>query len=253
MKKTLLVNATLVVALSAMFVTLKSDNNGKVNLSTTGCKNCHGTTGKATTVVGITGLPAGGYVPGQMYTLAFTVTHPTYSKAGYNLSSTKGTLGVVGAGTGSKISSAQLTHSAVMNAIAGTCVFPFTWTAPIAGSGTVTFNGVGNAVNGDNIDNVADEWNLGTWDLVEAPAAIKNTESAMLVASPIPCTNVCNISGVHTATDVIVTDISGKRMYAPSTLVGSTLQINTEHLQSAAMYFVRATINGLAQSIKITK
>jgi hypothetical protein len=252
MTKKLLINAGLMLALSASFVTLKSDNNGKINLATAGCTPCHGTAAKTVTVVGITGLPAGGYVPGQTYTLGFTVTHPTYTKAGYNLISSAGILAAI-TGTGSKISSGQLTHNAVKVAIAGICAFPFTWTAPAAGAGAVTFSGVGNAVNGDNIENVADEWNTGTWTVDEQPTAIQLEQQNQLSVSPLPCQTYCNIKGVQSATQITVTDISGKHMYAPAFLHGSTLQINTEHLQPQAIYFVHAIINGLPQTVKISK
>ncbi len=108
------------------------------------CVSCHGG-GTAATVTGwiTSNIPATGYVPGTVYTLTATVTGT--GKKGFEVSpqNVSGTqLGILAAGTGSHLvgGTKYVTQNSA-GASAGTSTYVFTWTAPVAGTGTVTFYG----------------------------------------------------------------------------------------------------------------
>ncbi len=105
---------------------------------------CH--SGSATSITGwiTTNVPASGYVSGSTYNITVTVPGDMSMMKGFEVSpqKTDGTLlGILAAGTGSKLvgSGKYVTHNAAM--AANPAVWTFSWTAPPAGSGTVTFYG----------------------------------------------------------------------------------------------------------------
>ena len=106
------------------------------------CSSCHG---NASTVSGwITStIPAAGYVPGTVYQVTATNTISGSGKYGFEVSpqTTSGTLlGTLASGTNSKLvgSGKWVTHSTSSNSIKS---WTFSWTAPAAGTGNVTFYG----------------------------------------------------------------------------------------------------------------
>jgi hypothetical protein len=106
------------------------------------CTQCHG--GTATTQAGLitSNIPAQGYTAGSSYTI--TVSLSGSGNKGFEVSpqNASGTLlGSLAAGTGSKLvgSGKYCTHSAPVGGSSAT--WNFTWVAPVAGTGTVTFYG----------------------------------------------------------------------------------------------------------------
>ncbi len=84
-------------------------------------------------------IPATGYIPGQSYTI--TVTVPGSGNKGFQVSpqKTDGTqLGSLQAAAGSQVFGKYITHTTPKT---GTAVWSFGWTAPAAGTGSVTFYG----------------------------------------------------------------------------------------------------------------
>jgi len=107
------------------------------------CTSCHG--GTATTSLGwITStIPGTGYVPGTTYQITATNSLSGSGKYGFEVSpqNSSGTLlGTLTAGTGTQLvgSGKYVTHS---NATLVNNSWTFSWTAPTAGTGTVTFYG----------------------------------------------------------------------------------------------------------------
>jgi len=105
--------------------------------------SCHG--GSAVNVSGwiISNVPAQGYTPGSVYTITATVTGS--GKKGMEVSpqSLTGTqLGVLTAGSNNHLvgGTKYVTHNSTGSS-SGTSTYNFTWTAPAAGTGTVTFYG----------------------------------------------------------------------------------------------------------------
>jgi hypothetical protein len=106
------------------------------------CTNCHG--GSATTLAGIitSNIPAQGYTAGSSYTI--TVSLSGSGQKGFEVSpqNASGTLlGTLTAGSGSKLvgSGKYCTHNASVGGSSAT--WNFSWVAPVAGTGTVTFYG----------------------------------------------------------------------------------------------------------------
>ena len=106
------------------------------------CTSCHGGSASAVTGFLTTDVPASGYVPGTTYTI--TVSFSGSGGKGFEVSpqDASGTLlGTLIAGTGSKLvgSGKYCTHNAKKTSSPAT--WTFTWTAPAAGTGDVTFYG----------------------------------------------------------------------------------------------------------------
>lgn len=106
------------------------------------CADCHG--GSSSTVSNwiTSDIPAEGYTPGTTYNITVTVSGS--GKKGYEVSpqNTSGDLlGTLIAGTGSKLvgSGKYVTQSNASNS--NPKVWNFQWTAPVAGTGEVTFYG----------------------------------------------------------------------------------------------------------------
>ena len=132
-----------------------ASSSGKTGSSTTGCTSCHGTTASSDTTVSFS-TSSTDVDAGDTITVTFTVANSGQSAYGMNVSGTGGTFG---AGTGTKVSSGEVTHDGKSTSD----TFTFEWTAP-ATAGTYTLSGAGNAVN-NNGANSGDEWNLAP-DLV---------------------------------------------------------------------------------------
>jgi len=132
------------------------------------CVGCHYTFGQPNPntngKVEISGLPAT-YTPGQSYTVTITLSHPTARAWGFELtaldaggtSSTVGALTVTNATTVLKRDSSDagmlrtyLSHNGeagIAQGKSGSNSWSFSWTAPAAAVGDITFYAVGNAAN----------------------------------------------------------------------------------------------------------
>lgn len=107
------------------------------------CVSCHG--GSAATVAGwiTSNIPTAGYTAGTVYTITVTVSGS--GKKGFEVSpqNVTGTqLGILAAGTGSHLvgGTKYVTQNA-SGSTSSTVIWTFTWTAPVAGTGDVTFYG----------------------------------------------------------------------------------------------------------------
>ena len=128
------------------------------------CFNCHaGALNDGVGSVTITGMPTP-YMPGQTYTLGVTVQRTGQSRWGFEITALKASDNTA---AGILSSTAQLTDTTrtfsgrmyvshtTLNGQDGTFlgsssgVWTFSWTAPAAGAGAVTFYAAGNAANGN--------------------------------------------------------------------------------------------------------
>lgn len=107
------------------------------------CVSCHG--GSASTVTNwiTSNIPPEGYTPGSTYTITVTVSGT--GKKGFEVSpqSVSGTqLGVLAAGTGNHlVGGTKYVTQNSSGSSSGTATWSFSWTAPAAGTGQVTFYG----------------------------------------------------------------------------------------------------------------
>ena len=105
------------------------------------CTSCHGGTATTTANCITTTVPASGYVAGTVYSITATNPLTNSGKYGFELSPQNATgtqLGVLAPGTASKLvgGTKYVTHSTSNST---TKVWTFSWTAPAAGTGPVTF------------------------------------------------------------------------------------------------------------------
>lgn len=208
MKSKLLFQILLLAGLGTIHLTLSSDVGGKYNGGTS-CGSCHGNVNTATTVA-LNGLPTT-FTPGQTYSLNFTVANSTNSLAGFNIQVTGGTLT---AGSGSKVNGAktQITHTTPMSAVSGVSTFNFSWTAP-ASTTAITFNAVGNAVNGNNNDDSGDQWNtLSTSVSGAIPSGVESVEKSAIQLYPNPVQNEFQVSGLQGDAHITIYTLSGVRL-----------------------------------------
>ncbi len=108
------------------------------------CAKCHGGTATATPGLITSNIPAGGYIAGQTYQVTATNTITGSGKYGFEVSpqNAAGTqLGTLVAGSGSKIVSGGTKYITQSNANSTTNTWTFSWIAPAAGTGPVTFYG----------------------------------------------------------------------------------------------------------------
>ena len=107
------------------------------------CKNCHG--GSYATVTGwiTSNIPSAGYTPGTSYTMTVTVSGS--GKKGFEVSPQDLSglqLGTLAAGTGNHlVSGTKYVTQNSSGSSSSTVSWNFTWTAPAAGTGAVTFYG----------------------------------------------------------------------------------------------------------------
>jgi len=107
------------------------------------CVQCHeGTVNSATGWI-TSDIPAGGYIPGNTYLITATNSLTGSGKYGFEVSPQNASgvlLGTLAAGTNSQLvgSGKYVTHKSASSTVK---VWTFQWTAPIAGTGNVTFYG----------------------------------------------------------------------------------------------------------------
>jgi hypothetical protein len=162
------------------------------------CTSCHG--GTAATVSGwiTTNVPSGGYTGGNTYTITVTVTGS--GAKGFEVSPQNATgtqLGTLAAGSGSKLvgGTKYCTHSSASNSNPTT--WNFSWTAPVAGTGTVTMYGAF-VVSQPNVK-------IGSLAIPEAAAPL--TANATATPSTID-------QGQSSQLDVVATGGSGTYTYS---------------------------------------
>ena len=142
-------------------------STGITGRSTSGCGGggCHGTLPSASTTA--TFVPEATTVePGATILVDFLVSNASQSAAGLNVSASGGTLA---AGSNTRLSSSEITHSSRTAMTAGTTTFEMSWTAP-ATEGTYTLFGAGNAVN-SNGNNSGDAWNTTSTTITVASSS----------------------------------------------------------------------------------
>ena len=186
----------------------------------TGCSTTHCHAAAATTSIGVAieldsaGVATTHYKGGGTYTVKITGT-PTgtsNTKYGFQLNALKGTASSttnVDAGTwattglpaGTQCTPAGFTtfttltcmeHSSALTMTGSTFTEAFTWTAPVTGTGAISFWGAANFVNGNALADASDVWNTNMVIINEWPAtsSVPNVmPNISLNAFPNPVSN----------------------------------------------------------------
>ena len=248
--------------------------------------SCHSTTATTGITVAIeldsAGIAKHYYIGGHTYTVKITGTNTTAStlpKFGFQLTAIKGSAAVVtpvNAGTWSATVPASTSynaaiggsyvcnlveHSAPLNPTTGTggtgstIVESFTWTAPVAGTGTISFWGAVNAVNNDGLADVADKWNTTHIAIPEGPnaAGVAIVDKEMNISVyPNPVTNILNLQAAHPGTyTVIAYGLNGRNMLTEQ-MNGDRISINTSNWANG-FYTIVVEKEGSTQVIPVVK
>lgn len=235
----------------------------------TGCSTgggCHASSATAGITVVLeldsAGIPVTGYWPGQTYTVKVTGTNTTSSTLpgfGFQITATVGTTELAtptNAGTwgtapaGAQVSAPQANNfvlsvfeqSSVRSPASGSggtgtiYIDSITWTAPVAGTGSVSLWTALNAVNNNGTNDQGDLWNVAHIVITEDTAAKTNTgittvsQTSGVNAFPNPVSNVLNLQWDNTQTGsslVSIYTMTGLLMTATTVNGANAYSINT--------------------------
>lgn len=233
-----LLSLSIFLGLIAGYLVFSSSSAGQMGVSTTGCGGggCH--TSSTATTISLTGIPAGGWVAGQTYSMILTVSNSAQSKAGFDLSITSGTMSNAPANT-MLMGGTELHHTSPLTMASGVASWSFSWTAPMTGS-AVTFNIAGNAVNG-NTNSTGDAYNTAalTFNVAAASAtapSVANGGVTAITQTTATVNGVVNANGA--STDVIIE-------YGPTTAYGTSTAMVPSPVTGTTGTAVSASLGGL--------
>ena len=229
-----------------------------------GCKNCHGSLASSTTQITLeldsVGIPTSHYTGGMTYAIKLIGTNNSSVKLpdfGFQMACIKGSSALVTpVNAGSWIAPFPLNthhsnpsagnyvtsiveHSTPIFASTGggvtgsTYTRTFNWTAPVSGSGTVSFWAVLNLTNANGKDDAGDKWNTNQLIVPEWPISteVSNLNEKMEInLFPNPAEDHFNLnlrnlkSGIYTLS---VYDLSGRMIENRSLHIG-TESFNSE-------------------------
>ena len=253
----------------------------------TGCSTgggCHNTSATGTISVAIVfdsvGVPTTHYKAGKTYTVKITGTNSGASlpKYGFQLAAMKGntiattetdagTWATTGLPASTHISSptayTYLTvaeHSSAIALVGSSFTDSFSWTAPVAGTGTISFWAAANFVNGNTGADAGDLWNtnhivINEWSSV----SVANVSTDISVkAYPNPVTTNLNVqfdNAQEGAYSLQVFDLNGRMVTNENIVVNGTSQatnINTANW-ALGMYQVVLQKDGFSKTISVVK
>lgn len=198
------------ITITLLLTSSTEDNNGKAGRTGSpgeqtcynGCHSSYSLNSGSGSVALTSDIPVDGYTPDQTYNMHLTVTHAGVSLFGLGLealTTANANAGTLTAGVGSTIktttisgvSRRNITHS--LGGGAGTSgyhTFDFTWKAPAAGTGNVTFYFTGVAGDGNN-HNSGDYVYSGTQPYAEyvVPSSVNNITTSQSALNIYPNPN----------------------------------------------------------------
>lgn len=196
--------------------------------STANCSSggCHAASSSKTTIAfmitkpATPSIPETSYTPGVLYNVSLTGNNTSaLSKFGFQATVTNA--GGTTVGTINSLTSAHavntvgtvkiIEHTTPLTGAGGTYVVNFTWLAPAAGSGPVTFYGIMNGVNGDNSTGGDEPSFAITKTLTEATASIaEQSINTAISIVPNPASETISIKGIQaSATSVAIFSANG--------------------------------------------
>ncbi|RYD57933.1 MAG: T9SS type A sorting domain-containing protein [Sphingobacteriales bacterium] len=249
---------------AAALITLNSNSNGPAtagNGNRTGgpgaagnCASCHGG-GAGTTTMNISlrkksdNTPATTqYNPGATYVVKVSGNHPSLTAFGFQMMAVKanntqaGTFANLGSNYHTKLQSGitLVEHHHTLDKTGSEFVAEFDWTAPVTGTGNVTFHGALNAVNKDNStggDVSSPSFNM---TLAEGPVSVASVSAKQAIkAYPNPAVNVLHIKlGDEMGNcKYSIRDLNGKKLMETNAVVAyGELQIPVAELAKGIYY-----------------
>ncbi|TNE80081.1 MAG: T9SS type A sorting domain-containing protein [Bacteroidetes bacterium] len=178
------------------------------------CTSCHG--GPATASSGWinTTVPAGGYEPGQTYTITAKVKKSGISKFGFQLAVQNAAGNALGTLVNTNNATTQLvgqgkyaTHRLQSTSGTDSATWSVDWVAPAAGTGNVTIYLAGNAANGNN-QSTGDQIFTELMTISEALLSAKGAESKLdMQVFPNPGQGIFTLSSQNPHTGNVLVDV----------------------------------------------
>ncbi len=177
-------------------------------------------------------IPAAGYTPGNTYTISSTASSTGAMEFGFQICSEKsgaaktGTWLITNTTTTKLVGASRfVTHTSSGVAGTNTKTWSADWTAPAAGTGTVTFYAAFNISN-DNNNSAGDLIHTSTLAVEELNTGIASTElqEKELIVYPNPASDFIHVSfpSNHGKSSVHVYDLTGKKV--ATLFEGNTIQ-----------------------------
>ena len=192
--------AAMTSVLLLLLVVFVPATNNQPNGNTGNSCGCHGGQ-DSSTAVSIIGQPSS-YTPGSTYSLSITVSSSVVSgdMGGFSMSTTAGTFS--NPGLNAKLASGKVTHSTI-----SARNWSVDWTAPVAGTGTVTISGAGNAVDGNSQPGQSgsgaanDAWNTYSIQIPEATSQNSAPTASNLQVTPAIPSVLTGLTLIYTYDD----------------------------------------------------
>ena len=231
------------------------------------CTNCHNTynaNAGAGSVSITSDMVNWQYTPGTQYTINVTVAYTGKSNWGMGFeallpSGANG--GTLAAGTGTTLKNATVGGNSRRNVCQSSMAsgsnsktFTFHWTAPVAGTGNVTFYAVGLAANGTGNEN-GDYVYTTSQAITEAPAGVAEMEVKALEINlfPNPAVDQLNVNyalSESAKVGYVIYDLTGNVVYSKTEgrFGGNqTTHVDVSELATGA-YIFTLQVNGKPQS-----
>jgi len=223
------------------------------------CTTCHG--GSALTMAGLisTDIPGTGYVPGQTYNITVSGDDGR-TRYGFEMSAENSVGTKVGAFTNSGIvgilPSGNVTHNNSSIDFSGTVgSWIVQWTAPVFGTGDVTFSSSFLAADGNGgTSGSGDQVFKGNTTVSEDVASsVFVQDLASINIFPNPTVDEIQIEHSENISSIKVFDISGKIWKLKEGLSQEKVKLSLANLPSGYYLVEITTTNGAIQTKKISK
>lgn len=241
--------------------------------SSIGCFNCHGNQNNSTTVSvtlmdGSTAVTE--YIPGKTYTVILNGGNPnsTQSKYGFQLTCAKtggtsvGTFSPNGAtGVAARANNTFLEHNTPLSGVVAGSGYTyggqlFQWTAPAAGTGTVKFYAVLNAVNNNQNSDAGDQWNFGSSGNITEGASTgindaRQIKGVQLFPNPSAAEVTVQIENTNPGVySFQVMDMTGRVLHTEQSLLGSgTNKYKTDISTLTSGIYLMKVVNGTGETL----
>jgi len=189
------------------------------------CTQCHG--GTATTTAGLitSNVPAAGYVAGQTYLITATNNIAGSGKYGFEVSPQNAAgvqLGKLVAGTGTVLLSGGTKYITQSNASSTTKSWTFSWIAPAAGTGQVTFYGA----MARNFPGVVTLSSLVVKEALTTTGLPDNQSSINVIAGSSSGLITVELNTNASKAKISVYDLSGRQLLTTSVSGEGSYQLN---------------------------
>jgi len=208
------------------------------------CAQCHNSTVSSAEWIS-TNIPESGYVPGQKYVISLNVSDATAVKIGFELTA-ESTVGKQGAFSITDDARTKLTNvnksvthkSAGVAPVDGKISWNVEWTAPISGTGDITFYAAINGANGNNSTS-GDKIYTSKHTVKEATKnAVTHLKTPNISVYPNPAHGFFFVESQVDIESITVFDISGKAITQLDKIGESKTQVNLDNYKPG-LYIVK--------------